>query len=182
MNWGTGNTPITVAKSGVFTCPSALSGSRWTYQAHRVLLASNNWSSQKPMRVRTLAELRRPADMAVFAEVGVNPAWDSTGEVMESGWWWHGGAQSPPVFTGNNSGAKFDADDGTFPNWNMPRYRHTGTANYAFTDGHVKSIVKGRLNWCQNLGQRGLGNEDPDNEGDDDWIFNPGEQCAGFGQ
>jgi len=33
----------------------------------------------------------------------------------------------------------------------MPRYRHSGTCNVLFVDGHVKSIVKGRMsggtNW-----------------------------------
>ncbi len=36
----------------------------------------------------------------------------------------------------------------------MPRYRHSGTCNVLFVDGHVKSIVKGRMsggvNWYNN--------------------------------
>ncbi len=31
------------------------------------------------------------------------------------------------------------------------RYRHNGTANIAYADGHAKALVRGRLNWYENL-------------------------------
>lgn len=35
----------------------------------------------------------------------------------------------------------------------MPRYRHSGksSSNFLFADGHVKSLVKGRVNWYKNI-------------------------------
>ncbi len=32
-----------------------------------------------------------------------------------------------------------------------PRYRHGGTANVLFADGHAKSMPRGRLNWFRNI-------------------------------
>lgn len=180
IDYGTGR--VTVAMNGLYTCPTAPKNSRLVYQAHRVLLASNYWNGNAPLPVRSVAALARPADMVVITESGINPDWQSAGLNMESGWWWHGGGQWPPQFTGTNSGAKWDADSKDFPNWNMPRYRHTGTANMVFADGHAKAFPKGRLNWCQNLGQVGLASEDPSNPGGDDWIFGDGQPCAGFGR
>ncbi|MDX1933686.1 MAG: DUF1559 domain-containing protein [Capsulimonadales bacterium] len=170
-----------IADTGIFTCPSAPAG-RYTYHAHRVLFGGYDWRDGNPiMPSHTLAELRKPADFVMITEVGVNPDWGATGQSMETSWWWHGGEQWPPVFTGANSGAKFDADNNVFPNWQMPRYRHTGTINAAFADGHAKVIHKGQLNWCTQLGQPGLSSDDAANPGGDDWIFGAGNPCAGAG-
>jgi prepilin-type processing-associated H-X9-DG protein len=35
--------------------------------------------------------------------------------------------------------------------YELPRYRHTGSSNFLFLDGHAKSFVKGRLNWKTNI-------------------------------
>ncbi|GAB4462237.1 MAG: hypothetical protein OHK0029_28740 [Armatimonadaceae bacterium] len=168
-----------LADGGVFLCPSQLEG-RNTYHAHRVLFGSYYWDGGALQRSRTQAELLRPANMLMITEVGVNPEWDTSGNTMESGWWWHGGAQWPPVFEGANSGARFDGDRTEHPFWAMPRYRHNGAANAVFADGHAKAMVKGRLNWCRDMGQPGFG-ENPADPGADDWIFNAGQPCAGFG-
>jgi prepilin-type N-terminal cleavage/methylation domain-containing protein/prepilin-type processing-associated H-X9-DG protein len=37
-----------------------------------------------------------------------------------------------------------------------PRYRHSGTTNVAFTDGHVKSQAKNRLNYFRNIYLTGI--------------------------
>jgi prepilin-type N-terminal cleavage/methylation domain-containing protein/prepilin-type processing-associated H-X9-DG protein len=37
-----------------------------------------------------------------------------------------------------------------------PRYRHTGSSNFAFFDSHVKAFVKGRLNYTNNVFIPGL--------------------------
>jgi len=33
----------------------------------------------------------------------------------------------------------------------FPRYRHTNTTNVVFNDGHAKSVVRGQLNWYNNI-------------------------------
>jgi prepilin-type N-terminal cleavage/methylation domain-containing protein/prepilin-type processing-associated H-X9-DG protein len=45
----------------------------------------------------------------------------------------------------NGSGGTYNGCD-TFP-----RYRHNGTCNMAFFDGHVKAVVHGSLNWYKNI-------------------------------
>ncbi len=45
----------------------------------------------------------------------------------------------------NSNGATYNGCD-TFP-----RYRHNGTSNMVFFDGHVKAIVRGGLNWYKNI-------------------------------
>jgi prepilin-type N-terminal cleavage/methylation domain-containing protein/prepilin-type processing-associated H-X9-DG protein len=43
----------------------------------------------------------------------------------------------------------------SYGNWNgcsmMPRYRHNGTTDVLFNDGHVKSMTKGSINWYKNI-------------------------------
>ncbi|MEI6432143.1 MAG: DUF1559 domain-containing protein [bacterium] len=170
------------AVEGIFTCPSAPVG-RYTYHAHRVVFGGYDWRGDGNilMPSHTMAELQKPADMLVVTEVGINPDWGATGQSMETAWWWHGGAQWPPVFTGANSGAKFDKDNNAFPNWQMPRYRHSENINSAFADGHAKSFKKGQLNWCKNLAQPGLSSDDAKNPSGEDWIFGAGQPCAGLG-
>jgi prepilin-type N-terminal cleavage/methylation domain-containing protein/prepilin-type processing-associated H-X9-DG protein len=51
-----------------------------------------------------------------------------------------------------------DCDQTGNQNWNWtrscflrPRYRHNGTANVTFMDGHSKAVVRGQLRWTKNL-------------------------------
>lgn len=39
----------------------------------------------------------------------------------------------------------------------LPRYRHTGTSNFVFFDGHVKAMTRGSVNWFKNIYYPGLG-------------------------
>ena len=36
------------------------------------------------------------------------------------------------------------------------RYRHNGTTNAAFADGHCKAMIKGRIDWYANVYVRGV--------------------------
>jgi prepilin-type N-terminal cleavage/methylation domain-containing protein/prepilin-type processing-associated H-X9-DG protein len=38
----------------------------------------------------------------------------------------------------------------------FPRYRHTGTSNFLFLDGHVKAIVRGQLDYGKDIYDNGL--------------------------
>jgi len=168
------------ANNGVFTCPSAPAG-RYTYHAHRALFGGYDWRAGNAlMPSHTLAELKKPADFIMVTEVGINPDWGATGQSMECSWWWHGGAQFPPVFLGATSGAKYDKDDNVFPDWQMPRYRHNGVINAAFADGHAKVVHKGQLNWCVQLAQPGLSSDDASNPAGEDWIYGAGNACAAY--
>jgi prepilin-type N-terminal cleavage/methylation domain-containing protein/prepilin-type processing-associated H-X9-DG protein len=48
-------------------------------------------------------------------------------------------------YTNNTGGTPFPGCD------LFPRYRHQNHANFVFCDGHVKAIVKGGLNWYNNM-------------------------------
>ena len=55
---------------------------------------------------------------------------------------------SPAMIASNNY---------SYPGCGMfPRYRHNNTSNFIFSDGHVKAIVRGRLNWYKNIYIPGL--------------------------
>ena len=70
----------------------------------------------------------------------------------------------------NPSGSNFPAGapasisgptGGSWANWTvgpgmMPRYRHNGTSNTLFTDGHVKAVSRGQADWWKNVYIRGV--------------------------
>lgn len=60
----------------------------------------------------------------------------------------------------------------------FPRYRHNGTSNLVFADGHVKAMPKGCLNWCRNIYFKGMKNSW--NGEDMSWMFDSGQPCANF--
>jgi prepilin-type processing-associated H-X9-DG protein len=43
----------------------------------------------------------------------------------------------------------------TFQNWAtcsmLPRFRHNGTANVVFLDGHCKAMTRGSIKWYKNI-------------------------------
>jgi prepilin-type N-terminal cleavage/methylation domain-containing protein/prepilin-type processing-associated H-X9-DG protein len=73
---------------------------------------------------------------------------------------------------------KGDCDDpranpnvgGPYDDWmnncgQYPRYRHNGTSNMIFLDGHAKAIPRGKLSWARNIYIPGVGKF-----GDQDWY------------
>jgi len=112
------------------------------------------------MDPRNLAELTRPADLALISENNMVDPYDGTNRLTSDAYWQSGkggelaGGQWQ-VNGGPNSSARWDADiDGTQTDpwqWSQTtRYRHNGLANIAFADGHVKAVSKGQLSWCRN--------------------------------
>jgi prepilin-type N-terminal cleavage/methylation domain-containing protein/prepilin-type processing-associated H-X9-DG protein len=166
---------------GIFSCPSAGSNAKRVYAAHGAIIHDyflGNGTSVWP--VVGLAALNRPSDIVLVTEVGLDNAGNGAIEGLTEDWWWHGGAQWPPQFLGANSGAKFEGDgdvpacdDNSWPDCHtyMPRYRHTGTANMVFADGHAKAIHKGALNFCTNVLFPGM-YKSFDNA-TVDWLFDP---------
>jgi prepilin-type N-terminal cleavage/methylation domain-containing protein/prepilin-type processing-associated H-X9-DG protein len=164
---------------GIFACPSA-NQARRIYAAHSAIIHFPTMSNNARWASVGLAALNRPADIILLTEVGAGPDGNGSLEGMTEDFWWHGGATWPPIFMGANSGAKFEGD-GRNTNcdaagWSacntyLPRYRHTGVANMAFTDGHAKAIVKGQLNYCRNVLFPGMIKWY--DSGVQDWLFDP---------
>jgi prepilin-type N-terminal cleavage/methylation domain-containing protein len=185
---------VRLAEDGVFQTP-AKTGVRGAYNTNRNLMpgacywnaAGSSWdcdqndaglASGRPVMPSVSATaLDAPAQTVASYTVGINPDWAASGDTAEASWWWFGGAQWPPVFTGPTSGQKWDADSNASPNWSMPRYRYSQGLNAGFADGHGKFIKKGAFNWCQYMYVKGLASDRGDNW---DWIFDPGQPCAAF--
>ena len=191
-SWAGGNQR---AIGGMWASPSEPAGAIYGYGAHNALMpeTGQNWyqgpSAEPPSRSQT--ELDRPANIMVVTTMGVNPNWGNTSNnLMESDWWWQGGAQWPPVLDGGpKSAAKWDndlgcnwagPDDPIGPSCTLPRYRYTGSANVAYGDGHAKSVKKGAFNWCTMI-YPGFSHV-PAGRGDQDynWLFTPGNACAAY--
>jgi prepilin-type N-terminal cleavage/methylation domain-containing protein/prepilin-type processing-associated H-X9-DG protein len=163
---------------GLWASPAEPANAKYGYSAFVSLFARE---AADPSRSQT--ELARPAGIALLTTVGVNPDWgNSSAGFIEYHWWWHGGGQWPPVWTGPNSGAKWDNDLGGC-NWDpagnvscaMPRYRYTQSANVAWADSHAKAVRKGAMNWCRDI-YTGF----PAGTENWDWMFTPGGVCAGL--
>jgi len=180
-----------VANSGVWQCLS-IPDQRRIYGGHGQLMPYGDFpfagpGATKPGESVSMAQVTRPAELVVAAEKGTNFQWGTPGDDarLQVNLYEHGGATWPPILEGANSGAKFDQDYQSYPpsGWpadqglSMPRYRHSGTANMIFADGHVKSMVKGRLNWCRNIMFNGMLDYQGQSQ---DWVYDNGQPCAGY--
>jgi len=125
----------------------------------------------------TLASITTPASCVVITEKGVNAAGFGFSQFAAEEFEWVAGPVTPvngqqttfPAtldLTNISGGPYHDCD---FPEFGtsgvyfgcsmMPRYRHTGTCNMAFADGHCKAMHRGNVNWYTNIypGLTGVG-------------------------
>ena len=144
------------------------------------------YGNGQPRPSRSQTAINEPAKILMMTTQGLNPDWGNSGaRTLETDWYFHGGGVFPPIFTGPNSGSKWDNDRSPC-DWNtnvgcaMPRYRFNDTANVAWADGHVKNVKKHALNWCRDIypGWSHFPPGAPDS--DWSWMFQPGQPCAGF--
>lgn len=184
---------VKLAQGGVFETP-AKPGVRGAYTTNRNLspgycywdASKSNWICDQnddgtPTGAPTMPSISQtaldaPADITLIFTLGINPDWGASGDFSEASWWWFGGAQWPPVFTGPTSHEKWDADSNASPSWSIARYRYNGMNN-AFADGHAKFVKKGGFNWCKYMYIKGIASDRNDNW---DWLFTPGNACAAY--
>lgn len=184
VTWAsTDGTAVPIARSGIFQCPSAPRSARKQYAGHNMIFYKNvnDLDGSVAFSPVTNSTLSAPANHVLVTETGIVGA-DSNGGDLSTDWWWYGGGQSPPQFTGPNSGAQYDGDpanwDVAWPAAWFPRYRHNLMGNFVFADGHAKAIRKGALNWCRNIYYQGMRHSY--NGEDLSWIASPGNPCAGL--
>lgn len=122
--------------------------------------------------VTPLALVDTPAEKIYMLEVGQND--EAYGWLVWTPWewdWtdWLAPVNGVPTREGRHLETVYDPDGGIFHDcdlpmtgtgtWDkswamcnmMPRFRHTGTNNVTFFDGHAKAIHKGGHNWFKNI-------------------------------
>ena len=194
-NYIDGANQVPMSQGGIWDTPNGPAGARGHYNSNRILMPAHcYWNGTQsawvcdstPQGVPNgtptmpsvpMTSLDAPAQIASMWTVGINPDWNASGDFSESSWWWFGGAQWPPVFTGPTSGEQWDADSNVQPNWSMPRYRYTGGLNLGFADGHAGYVRKGAFNWCRYVHVRDRATDWGENW---NWLFDPGQPCAAF--
>jgi prepilin-type N-terminal cleavage/methylation domain-containing protein/prepilin-type processing-associated H-X9-DG protein len=171
------NGSLIQGKDGIWKCPSAAAEQDFNYGVTYQLFPDGsvpwNWT-QQPATV-ALAAFSTPAQNVVVIEKGINKntvSFDvfdgSEGNWVESGTSTQANPngykhldvdQNPPSpFLPHDCDLSIDTTDPPtdwVSPWDScslsPRYRHNGTTNVAFMDGHVKSENKGNLVWYTNI-------------------------------
>jgi len=157
----------TTGAGGVFTCPSFPTpdqGQQYGVHQHLFPIGPVPWDPGTVNPNAYLAEVDAPADKVMVLEKGQGAYMPGS----DTAFW-----ADEPMYTntvGNPPGSHddhldlpFDYDNaigsgaGGWPRPTvLPRYRHHGTCNMLFVDGHVKAVKKGTLNWYKNIYIPGL--------------------------
>ncbi len=159
---------------GIWTCPDLSVPQPGNYGVNWLLMPSganegvnNNMGYAPP----SLAVLQAPAETIMVAEKGLSTGNSAEFQFQpwEGRWTASGGGTAANDYTYSDhedvNGTTGDCDHTpdmdpnkpATPEWNtcdmMPRYRHAGnsSSNFLFSDGHVKSMGKGRVNWYKNI-------------------------------
>jgi prepilin-type N-terminal cleavage/methylation domain-containing protein/prepilin-type processing-associated H-X9-DG protein len=154
-SWGT---------SGIFACPSFPDRNQsGKYGCHYDVFADFwNWpvgGNDARHRVTPISALETPAEKVMITEKGVNDAFWGWVYFGTWEWDWVDWIGRPPQRDGAERALQRDCDlvndgDGN-ATWAgcgmMPRYRHTGTANVVFFDGHAKAMGRGQILWYRNI-------------------------------
>jgi len=150
---------------GLYKCPSFPSQTQGqNYGVHMSIMPSN-WcktandpTTNEPSGA---GQIDQPADKIIVMEKGRNDA--SWGYAYFDTWEWDW-TSTVKFNNGNatndssNLSDKYDCDGvesknaGSWASCGMqPRYRHNGTADMVFADGHAKSYRKGQIQWYKNI-------------------------------
>jgi prepilin-type N-terminal cleavage/methylation domain-containing protein/prepilin-type processing-associated H-X9-DG protein len=175
--------PITYGSSGVYMCPDFPDPNAGSPYGVNLSLCPEGLDGvtvpeNAVIHIATDAQIQTPSQTVLMAELGVNDPNQSYNFFDPSEGYWTTHAGTPPgsfpdniALSGGNpaniaAGTGGDCDatpgspqDGTTAYGtcgNMPRYRHTNTSNFLFSDGHVKAVVRGQLNWYTNIYVQGL--------------------------
>jgi len=161
QSWGQG--PL-------FRCPSFPDPNQSSVYGVHYDLFTDEWldgvnSAGKP--TIAMAALDAPADKIIVAEKGRTEGpwgwgyfatwqWDWADSVMTNGQY-DESKDNSNISIGKYDPTKGDCDgsasvDAVWAGCGMqPRYRHTGTSNFVFGDGHAKAIHKGGVKWYKNI-------------------------------
>ena len=147
-------------QGGVFTCPSFPTPDQGDqYGANNRLFPDLSSGGPAGAHTVTLAVIQSPSDMAMIMEKGANGSLTDSYKCFEAvEWFW-----IDSVASNQHLDLVYGDCDNTSANlWSysnskggscavLPRYRHSGTTNVIFTDGHAKSMARGQIDWKKNI-------------------------------
>jgi prepilin-type N-terminal cleavage/methylation domain-containing protein/prepilin-type processing-associated H-X9-DG protein len=174
---GTANSNgLDYGQDGIWHCPSFPSNQNAEYGVQEYIFPGANGPDLGIAGpVSHLSEFDSPADTITTAEKGQMDGNSSWPFFNSDQYWWTGGVGNPPGSYNNPN--HYDVNDNgvyganthhncdqaysasTAPNWgadygncgNMIRYRHQGSCNVVFADGHAKAEKAGQINWGKNI-------------------------------
>jgi len=183
VNQNAATAGLATGQGGVFHCPSFPSqqGAEYGVSVQIFPDAILGWwppSAGGPDYAPTaMSAISTPSDTIIMAEKGQNNGSDSwITYAAEEANWTHtiylngtGAAgseddhldllQTPPYY--HDCDFAYVTDNNN--SWNtynecasVPRYRHNGTTNVLFADGHVKAMACGQIDWYKNIYVKGL--------------------------
>ncbi|MES2459257.1 MAG: DUF1559 domain-containing protein [Armatimonadota bacterium] len=158
LNWGVG---------GIYDCPSfPVDGQTHNYGLHYDVFpdGSSPWNGYRADPTTALADISAPADKILIMEKGVNDTWWGFGcfNPWEEEWTDYvnkdGSRADQSAHYELDQSRNHDCDytnltgPGTWGGCGtMPRFRHNGTVNVVFGDGHAKAMARGKINWYRNI-------------------------------
>jgi prepilin-type N-terminal cleavage/methylation domain-containing protein/prepilin-type processing-associated H-X9-DG protein len=155
---------------GVWSCPSFPSPQMAEYGVHLYVFPDGaaSWNGYAQPKTVSMAAIDAPADRVAVVEKGQNDGNDSWLTFVPDEWNWtdtvYANGQNSPqqnahwdIDQTRNHDCDFQYSNNS-PSWanygqcgSMPRYRHSGTTNVMFFDGHAKAYARGRLDWYKNI-------------------------------
>ena len=146
-------------KGGVYQCPSYTSASNdfaQSYGIHSDLCPSYYGSDPAAPVTHGLSQITNASDKVLVAEKGNSGGGFSWPVFVTAEFYWTNGVGTPRGSKDDNDKLNIsDCDDTggnvTFECAGMPRYRHLGTTDMLFTDGHVKAMTRGNVHWFTNI-------------------------------
>jgi len=146
-------------KGGVFQCPSYTAPKNddaQSYGIHSSLWTSYYGKNDPNAVTRSSSLVDAPSDKVMVCEKGVSGTGYSYPVFTQGEAFWTTGVGDPRGSKDDNDRiGDSDCDDkpgeARYECTAMPRYRHLGTSNMLFVDGHVKAMVKGRVRWFTNI-------------------------------
>jgi prepilin-type N-terminal cleavage/methylation domain-containing protein/prepilin-type processing-associated H-X9-DG protein len=165
-------------QGGVYNCPSSPADFQNSHYGYHTDLmpdgASCPWKNGEMFPVATLADIDSPADKVGIMEKGTNEGDSSWLQFATWEWDWHDTIRTNGNINEGIDGMKvmidkaranppsadcdYQAAQGvaaSYGNWAgcsmTPRFRHNGTANMIFLDGHAKAMPKNSVKWYRNI-------------------------------
>jgi len=168
VNLNASTAGLATGAGGIFHCPSFPSqqGAEYGVSVQIFPDANLDWWSGHGFTPTPMAAIPSPSDTIILVEKGQNDGADSwiTYAAEQGNWTAHSGTplgseeDHLDLIQGKPYQHDCDFAYATSNPWDsygecasLPRYRHNGTTNVLFADGHVKAEARGKILWYTNV-------------------------------